>query len=98
MGFKVIWSDAAVLELEDICFYLAQDSPEAALRVSRGIVAHTDLLATFPFIGPTYPRGSQGALRLIAFRSYRILYEVDERRESVTVVHIRHGARDESLS
>ena len=48
MGFKVIWSDAAVLELEDICFYVAQDNPEAALRVARGIVAHTDLLATFP--------------------------------------------------
>jgi toxin ParE1/3/4 len=98
MGFKVIWSDAAALELEDICSYIAQDDPEAALRVARGIVAHTDLLATFPFIGPNYPRGARGALRLIVFRSYRILYEVDERRESVKVVHIRHGARDEALS
>ena len=98
MGFKVIWSDAAVLELEDICSYIAQDDPEAALRVARGIVAHTDLLATFPFIGPTYPRGSRGTLRLIVFRSYRILYDVDERRESVKVVHIRQGARDEPLS
>ena len=98
MGFKVIWSDPAVADLEDICSYIAQDDAEAALRVARGIVAHTDLLATFPFIGPTYPRGSRGALRLIAFRSYRILYEVDERRESVKVVHIRHGAREEPLS
>jgi toxin ParE1/3/4 len=97
MGFKVIWSDAAALELEDICSYIAQDKPEAALRAARGVVAHTDLLATFPFIGPTYPRGSRGALRLIVFRSYRILYEADERRESVKIVHIRHGARDEPL-
>ncbi len=98
MGFKVIWSDPAVANLEDICSHIAQDDPEAALRVATGIVAHTDLLATFPFIGPTYPRGSRGSLRLIAFRSYRVLYEVDERRESVEVVHIRHGARDEPLS
>jgi toxin ParE1/3/4 len=98
MGFKVIWSDAAVLELENICSYIAQDDPEAARRVARGIVAHTDLLGTFPFIGPLYPQGSRGTLRLIVFRSYRILYDVDESRESVNIVHIRHGARDEPMS
>jgi plasmid stabilization system protein ParE len=48
MGFKIIWSDPAVADLEDICSYIAQDDPEAALRVARGIVAHTDTLATFP--------------------------------------------------
>ncbi|HZM85819.1 MAG TPA: type II toxin-antitoxin system RelE/ParE family toxin [Blastocatellia bacterium] len=52
MGFKVIWSDGAISDLEDICSYIAQDDPEAALRVARGIVGHTDLLASFPFIGP----------------------------------------------
>lgn len=95
MGFKVIWSDAAAAELEDICFYISQDDPEAALRVARGIVAHTDLLASFPFIGPVYPRGSKGTLRLIVHRSYRILYDVNESREGVEILHIRHGAREE---
>lgn len=97
MGFKVIWTEPAVADLEDICFYIAQNDPEAALLVARGIVAHTDLLATFPFIGPAYPRGSRGALRLIVYRSYRILYDVDESREGVKIVHIWHGARDERL-
>src|ERR1700730_3382722 len=95
MGFKVIWSDAAAAELTDICFYIAQDDPEAALRIARGIVAHTDTLATFPFIGPVYPRGSKGTLRLIVYRSYRILYDVNESREGVEIVHIWHGAREE---
>ncbi len=93
MRFKIIWSDPAVADLEDICSYIAQDDPEAALSVAR--VAHTDTLATFPFIGPLYPRGSGGTLRLIVFRSYRILYDVNEGRESVEILHIRHGARDE---
>ena len=96
MGFKVIWSDAAAAELEDICFYIAQDDPEAALRVARGIVGHTDLLSSFPFIGPAYPGGSRGTLRLIVYRSYRILYDVNESREGVEILHIWHGARDES--
>jgi len=95
MGFKVIWSDAAATELEHICSYIAQDDPEAATRVARGIVAYTKLLANFPFIGPSYPRGSKGTLRLIVYRSYKILYDVDERRQGVEIVHIWHGARDE---
>ena len=95
MGFKVIWSDPAVADLENISFYIAQDNPEAATHVARGIVAHTDMLATFPFIGPVYPRGSGGTLRLIVFRSYRILYDVNEGRESVEILHIWHGARNE---
>jgi len=68
MGFKVIWSDTAVGELEQICSYIAQDDPEAAVQLARGIVAHTDLLASFPFIGPVYPRGSRGKLRLDLIR------------------------------
>jgi toxin ParE1/3/4 len=96
MGFKVIWSEAAAAELEDICFYIAQDDPEAAARVARGVVAHIDLLVSFPFIGPVYQRGLNTTFRLIVFRSYRILYLVDERREAVKIVHIWHGARDET--
>jgi toxin ParE1/3/4 len=95
MGFKVIWTEPAAADLEDICFYIAQEDPEAALRVARGIIAHTDLLASFPFIGPVYPRGSKGTLRLIVHRSYSILYDVYESREGVEILHIWHGAREE---
>src|SRR5712691_5571217 len=95
MDFKIIWSDSAVADLEDVCFYIAQDDPESARQVARGILAHVDILATFPFIGPTYPRGSRGTLRLIVFRSYRIFYDVNEDRESVEILHIWYGSQDE---
>jgi hypothetical protein len=38
------------------CSYVALDDPQAALRLGRGILVH--VLESFPFIGPTYPRGS----------------------------------------
>jgi toxin ParE1/3/4 len=95
MDFKIIWSDAAVGDLADICFYIAQDDPEAASLVARGILDHVDILATFPSIGPTYPRSARGTLRLIVFRHYRIFYDVNEDRESVEILHVWHVARDE---
>ena len=93
MDFKVIWSDAAIADLQDICSYIARHDSPAAQRIGRGILDHVRILATFPFIGPAYPRGSRGSLREIVFRSYRIFYDVSESPGSVEILHVWHGAR-----
>lgn len=95
MDFKVIWSDAAIADLHDICSYVARHDLQAAQRMGRGILDHVRILATFPFIGPAYPRGSHGSLREIVFRSYRIFYDVAEVSHSVEILHVWHGAREE---
>ena len=78
MDFKIVWSDAAIADLQEVCAYVAQDDPQAALRLGRGILEHVHVLESFPFIGPTYPRGAKGTLREIVFRSYRIFYDVSD--------------------
>ena len=95
MDFKVIWSDAAIADLHDICSYIARHDSQAAQRMGRGILDHVRILASFPFIGPTYPRGSRGSLREIVFRSYRIFYDVSESPRTVEILHVWHGAREE---
>ena len=78
MDFKIIWSDAAIADLQDIWASVAQHDPEAATRIGRGILAHVRVLADFPYIGPAYPRGSRGTLREIVVRPYRVFYDVSE--------------------
>jgi toxin ParE1/3/4 len=95
MDFKVIWSEAAIADLKEICSYVAQDNPEAACRLGRGILEHVRILSSFPFIGPQYPRGARGRLREIVFRSYRIFYDVSEEVRRVEILHVWHGARRE---
>lgn len=95
MDFKVIWSDQAITDLREVCSYLARDNQEAALRIGNGILDHVRILAQFPFIGPTYPRGASGPLREIVFRSYRIFYDVSEDSHCVYVLHVWHATRDE---
>lgn len=63
--------------------------------MGRGILDHVNILASFPFIGPTYPRGAHGPLREIVFRSYRIFYDADEPAKRVEILHVWHGAREE---
>ncbi|MBI3878784.1 MAG: type II toxin-antitoxin system RelE/ParE family toxin [Verrucomicrobia bacterium] len=95
MDFKVIWSEAALTDLQELCAYIARDNPEAALRMGRGILAHVRILGSFPLIGPAYPRGTRGPLREIVFRSYRIFYDVSEETRGVEILHVWHGAREE---
>jgi len=63
--------------------------------MGKGILDHARILARFPFIGPTYPRGARGPLRQIVFRSYRIFYDVSEELSRVAILHVWHGAREE---
>src|SRR5262245_29351052 len=97
MAYEVIWSDAAVADLHDLCSYIAQDHPRAAEEVGIGILDHVRILTTFPFIGPPYPRGTSGPLREIVFRPYRIFYEVSDELRLVHILHVWHGARREPL-
>ena len=97
MEFKIIWSDAAIADLHDICTHIAQRNPEAAHRMGRGILDHVRILGSFPLIGPAYPRGACGPLREIVFRSYRIFYDVSEESRRVDILHIWHGAREEPI-
>jgi plasmid stabilization system protein ParE len=95
MEYKLIWSEAALADLHDICTYIAEHDSQAAYRMGRGILDHVRILAKFPLIGPPYPRRARGPLREIVFRSYRKFYDVSERTNSVEILHVWHGARDE---
>ena len=95
MEFKIIWAEPALTDLESIREYIAQADVQAAERVGLDIIRHVEILATFPFIGPTYPRGSKGPTREIVSGNYRIFYRVAEADKTVNILTIRHGAREE---
>jgi plasmid stabilization system protein ParE len=51
MEYKIIWSDAAIEDLNGICSYIARDNPEAAERIGNGILDHVLILGDFPSSG-----------------------------------------------
>lgn len=98
MEFKIIWTEPALADLEAIRDYIAQVNVEAAERIGWDIIRHVEILATFPLIGPTYPRGSKGTTREIISGNYRIFYRVIEANKVVQILTIWHGAREEPKS
>lgn len=95
MDFKIIWADAAIADLREICLYISRDDPMAAEKVGRTILDHAKILTSFPMIGPVYPRRSNSSRREIVCWNYRIFDTVSEKNKTVEILRIWHGARGE---
>jgi toxin ParE1/3/4 len=93
MDCKIIWTDPAIADLQEIVVYISSDNPEAARRVGMDVYESVGMLASFPLIGPPYPRGSDGKIREIVCWSYRIFYRVNSKKKLVEILTIWHGAR-----
>jgi addiction module RelE/StbE family toxin len=86
---QVIWSPAALREVEHIYRYLAQFNPRAAETMVMEILAAGDSLENFPYRGRVVP-GAQ--LREITLaRPYVIRYRIAG--DHVSILRVRHGAR-----
>jgi len=52
---KVLWTDSALAQLQAIPDYLAQTSPEYALRIIDRLTKRSIQIAQFPFSGISIP-------------------------------------------
>ena len=86
---QVIWSPAALREIEYIYRYIAQFNPRAAEHVVREILAAGDSLESFPYRGRIVP-GTHLRETTLPY-PYVIRYRIAG--AYVRVLRIRHGAR-----
>jgi plasmid stabilization system protein ParE len=93
--FEVVWTDRALISLQEVHSFLAQFNPAAAGRVSSAIVERVELLKPVPKMGAYYPRGSPGPYRVVVVEKYRVFYRVIEENRRVEILLIWHGSRQE---
>ena len=99
MAYLVELTARAVRDLEIL--YMEKDVAEsqAAARWYNGLESAILKLATHPYRSPVAPeaRKMRRELRHLIYgkspHRYRVIYQVDEQRQTVWVLHIRHGAR-----
>jgi plasmid stabilization system protein ParE len=90
---RVRWTDEAARWLEEIHDYIAQDSPETALRVVREIHRRAGSLTRFPERGYRYHDLPEGDVRILLWGHYRIVYLVHTSSD-VQILGVFHGALD----
>jgi len=90
---KVLWTDSAVAQLQAIHDYLAQTSPEYALRIVDRLTKRSIQIAAFPLSGRMVPEYELNEVRELIEGRYRIIYLLEAAQ--VQVLAVIHGAREE---
>jgi plasmid stabilization system protein ParE len=86
---RVVWSPAALREVERVFDYLAAFNPRAAAAVSAALIEAGDSLENFPYRGRQVPRSQMREI-LTAY-PYLIRYRIVG--ETVRILRVRHTAR-----
>ena len=93
--YHVILSTRAVADLQTIHPAIERESPQNAATVLSSLVDAIDSLQYLPRRYPIYQgrRRPSDAVRRMPVPPYLIYYRIDERRQAVEIVTVRHGAR-----
>ena len=97
MNRRIVKSDRAVLDLVEVSDYLAERSPNAALRFLQAADEDFSRLCALPGIGTPYevngrPTGNLRYLPLSRFRQYIVFYR--DVAYGIEVVRVIHGSRN----
>lgn len=88
---EISWTGEAEKWLKEIHDYIAEDNPDAAIRVVSGIYQKTALLHDFPEIGYRYRSEPEGDIRILLYGHYRIAYLV-KGKGGIDILGVFHGA------
>lgn len=94
---KLRFSPQSLRDLAEIADYIKSKNPEAALRVRAAILKSLELLRQFPRIGRLQ---TVAQVRKFVTQKYPFLvyYIVDDVAREVTILAVRHPARDRDFS
>jgi toxin ParE1/3/4 len=91
---KVLWTEAAIAQLEAIYNYVAQTSPEYARRIVDRLTKRSIQIAAFPFSGRIVTEYELNEVREIIESSYRVVYLIKEDEDQIEVLAVIHSSRE----
>ena len=88
---RLIWTETAINDLDQIADYISLDDPDAARRLVRRVFDHVDNLQEFPELGP-HPRDLPGRLyRHLVIPPLRVFYRIDT--GSIYIIYVMRSER-----
>lgn len=91
---KIIWTEPALNDLQEIIDYIAKDSFVYAERLGFKIVQAPKRLKEFPYSGRVVPEFYDDTIRELIYGSYRIMYKISVDEKICYIVAVIHGSRD----
>ncbi len=92
MDYEVVWSPAALEDVESLAEYIARDSEFYAGAVVDKILDTAARLKDFPLAGRMVPELGDENLRERFVYSYRLIYRLEP--NAITILAVIHGKRE----
>ena len=92
---KVLWTESALGQLQAVFDYLAQTSPQYALRIVDRLTARSIQIGTFPFSGRMVPEYELNEVREVIEGPYRIIYLIESEQQKIEVLAVIHSSREQ---
>jgi toxin ParE1/3/4 len=93
VAYKILFTEDALGDLENILEYIRADHEGAAETFGMALLKHVELLQNFPRIGT--PVAQRPNVRKLLHSPVRIYYRLDERKNLIEILHFWHGAKRE---
>lgn len=90
---ELIWTERAILDIEDIYDYIAHDSILYAKYQAENIINAAERLRQFPESGCHIPEFPNLPHRELIAGSYRIIYRYDVSNNEAKIITVVHGSR-----
>ncbi|MEA3444376.1 MAG: type II toxin-antitoxin system RelE/ParE family toxin [Bacteroidota bacterium] len=85
---KIIWTDSAIEDLNDIGDYIAKDSERFAEITVQRLFNNVDVLEDNPKLGKMVPEFENDSIRELIRGSFKIVYQIiDDFRIDILTVH-----------
>jgi toxin ParE1/3/4 len=89
---RIIWTEPAVADLQNIKDYISNDSGYYATVIIEKILKSVEGIKDFPRIGREVPEFEESEIREIIYSNYRIMYRIHE--DFILVLAVVHGKRN----
>lgn len=88
---RLIWTEPALQDLDQIADYISLDKPEAARKLVQRVFEKVESLAEFPELGPC-PRELAGTVyRHLVIPPLRVFYRIES--DTVFMIYVMRGER-----
>jgi addiction module RelE/StbE family toxin len=90
VAYRVLWSDSSLDRAAELFDFIAENNPAAARRVIKDLFDRAEALAEHPLLGRRLSESVDPSLRKLVIGNYIVVYQVNEVRQMVWVVAVRH--------
>lgn len=83
---RIIWTEPALLELDEIADYISLDNPDAAKKLVRKVFDRVDYIANHPKSGKHVEEFEVSIYREIVIPPCRIFYRIAD--DNIYIIHV----------